>query len=299
MINYIINVILYLYFPFTLLAMIYYIIVYESKQLTFLKMIVSELPVAQLSEDETFHEYKKGSNPRYSLFYLPIGIYKIYFLTWTKDKKFHFLKILSLKKLCDKKIEEKESRLQSVCNDSYEKYSTSNETEKKFHIELLQDQCKELQDREKVAQFKAGFYLTSLVLIAGAIIKSINSADLIYQWNCYIQASFALIFLYIINVIILLFGFISVKKYKAERYSDFRNSEDKEKSYYTYWYKKFQRLQVYSTNDISFVLNIEKYLKLIVLWLVIFISLLVFKGEKQCYKNHIYQNMNLTYKIIK
>lgn len=276
MINYIINAILYLYFPFTLLVMIYYIIVYESKQLTFIKMIISELPVAQLSEDETFHEYLCGLNPRYSLFYLPLGIYKIYFLTWTKDKQYHLLKILSLKELSDKKIEEKEKRLQSISDNSYEEYTISNETEKKYHIELLQDQCKELQDREKVAQFKAGFYLTTLVLAITSIFKNIQDIDLIFQWSIYQQVAFGLIILYIINVVILLFGFVSVKSYKSEKYSDFRNSNKKEKLFYTYWYKKFQRLQVYTDRDITFILNIENYLKLIIIWSIIFIALLIF-----------------------
>lgn len=276
MINYIINAILYLYFPFTLLIMIYYIIVYESKQLTFIKMIISELPVAQLSEDETFHEYLCGLNPRYSLFYLPLGIYKIYFLTWTKNKQYHLLKILSLKELSDKKIEEKEKRLQSISDNSYEEYTISNETEKKYHIELLQDQCKELQDREKVAQFKAGFYLTTLVLAITSIFKNIQDINLIFQWSIYQQVAFGLIILYIINVVILLFGFVSVKSYKSEKYSDFRNSNKKEKLFYTYWYKKFQRLQVYTDRDITFILNIENYLKLIIIWSIIFIALLIF-----------------------
>jgi hypothetical protein len=297
MINYLINAILYLYFPFTLLAMIYYIIVYESKSLTFMKMIMSELPVAQLSEDNNFHEYIDSQDFRYSLFYFPIGIYKIYFLTWTRDKKFHFLKILSLKELCDKKIEEKENRLQSISENSYEKYNTSDK--KEYHIELLQDQCKELQDREKIAQFKAGFYLTTLVLAITSIFKNIHDTNLILNWSIYKQVIFGLIVLYIINVIILLFGFISVKGYKTERYSTFRDSSQEERLFYMYWYKKFQRLQVYTDRDISFILNIENYLKLIIVWSIIFMSLSIFQGEKQCYKNPIYQDMNSTCKIIK
>jgi len=299
MINYIINTILYLYFPFTLIAIIFYTIIYESKSLIYLKMIVSELPAGQLSQDDNFHEYINNSSRRFSLFYLPIGIYKIYFLTWTRDKKFHFLKILSLKELSDKKIEEKENRLQSISENSYGKYSISNEIEKKYHIELLQDQCKELQDREKIAQFKAGFYLTTLVLAITSIFKNIQDIHLIFQWSIYKQVAFSLIILYIVNVVILLFGFVSIKSYKSEKYSDFRDSNKKEKLFYTYWYKKFQRLQVYTDRDITFILNIENYLKLIIAWSIIFISLLIFEGEKQCYKSHIYQDMNLTCKIIK
>ncbi len=271
MINYLINIILYLYFPFTLLVMIYYIIVYESKKLTFLKMIISELPFAQLSEDNNFHEYLGGIDFRYSLLYFPFGTYKIYFLTWTRDRKFHFLKILSLKELYDKKIEEKENRLQSISSDSYEKFKASNNDEKKYHIELLQDHCKELQDREKVAHFKAGFYLTTLVLTITSMSKNIHNANIVLHWSIYKQMIFSLIVLYIINVIILLFAFVSVKGFRTEKYSDFRNSDEKEKLYYMYWYKKFQRLQVYTDRDITFILNIEKYLKLIVFWLAIFL----------------------------
>lgn len=299
MINYVINAILYLYFPFTLIGIIFYTIIYESKSLTFIKMIVSELPAGQLSEDDNFHEYVDGVNIRYSLFYVPVGIYKIYFLTWTRDEKFHLWKVSSLKDICNKKIDDKEKKLQSLSDKSYEEYSKSNTIEQKYHIELLQDQCKELQDREKVAQFKAGFYLTTLVLAITSISKNIHDANLILNWSIYKQVIFSLIVLYIMNVIILLFGFVSVKGYKIEKYSNFKNSNKKEKLFYIYWYKKFQRLQVYTDRDITFILNIENYLKLIIVWSMILISLLIFEGEKQCCKNPIYQDMNSTCKVIK
>jgi len=297
MISIALEVLLFLYVPFTLVAIIFYTVIYESKSLIYIKMIVSELPAGQLSQDENFHEYSSDSSRRFSIFYLPAGIYKFYFLTWTRDEKFHFLKILSLKQLCDKKIVEKENKLQSISDNSYAKYSASDE--KKYHIELLQDQCKELQDREKVAQFKAGFYLTTLVLAITSIFKNIQNVNIVLHWNIYQQVAFGLMVLYIVNVIILLFGFVSVKGYRKEKYSDFRESNQQEKLFYMYWYKKFQRLRVYTDRDVTFILNIENYLKLIILWSLIFISLLIFEGEKECCKSPIYQDMNLTYKVIK
>lgn len=279
MINSFINFILYLYAPLTLSAMVFYVIVYELKSMTLLKMIVSELPAGQLSQDENFHEYAGGSIIRYSLIYIPLGIYKFYFLTWTRENKFHLWKILSLNNICNGKIKIKEQKLEEITAKSYSEYLTSSETEKKQHIELLQEQCKDLQDREKVSQFKAGFYLTALALVIAAMADKIGDAHKILDWSFYQQLVLGLIALYVLNVLGLLFGFSSVKSYKSETYSDFRDSSEKEKKYYEYWYKKFQRLQVYTDREVSYIVNIEKFLKLIVVWSVIFTIILMIGGK--------------------
>lgn len=298
MINTFINIILYLYAPFTLMAIIFYTIIYESKSMTFLKMIVSEIPAGQLSEDENFHEYTGGSSLRYSIFYIPFGIYKIYFLTWTRERKFHLYEIISLQTICNIQIDKKEHKLEEITQKSYHKYATSNEVEKKQHIELLQEQCKDLQDREKVSQFKAGFYLTALALVIAAMADKIGDAHKILEWSLYQQIVFGLIALYVLNVLGLLFGFSSVKSYKSETYSDFRDSSEKEKKYYEYWYKKFQRLQIYTDREVSYIVNIEKFLKLIVVWSVIFTIILMIGGKEECTKNLSCQDMNLSCKIV-
>lgn len=297
MINTLINIILYLYAPLTLLAMIFYAVVYESKNMTFLKMIVSELPAGQLSEDENFHEYAGGASVRYSIFYFPFATYKIYFLTWTREKKFNLYEIISLQTICNTQIDKKEHKLKEITQKSYQKYAISNEDEKKQHIELLQEQCKDLQDREKVSQFKAGFYLTALALVIAAMADKIGDAHKILDWNLYQQIVFGLITLYVLNVLGLLFGFSSVKSYNSETYSDFRDSSEKEKKYYEYWYMKFQRLQVYTDREVSYIVNIEKFLKLIVIWSVIFTIILMIGGKEECGKNLSCQDMNLSCKI--
>lgn len=299
MINYLINIILYLYFPITLLLIIYYTVVYESKSTNLIKMIMSELPFAQLSEDSNFHEYSGGSDNRYSLLYFPLGTYKLYIFTWTSKKQFNLFKVISIKEICQAKIDEKENKLQEITTKSYIKYSTSTNDEKEQHIELLQEQCKDLQDREKVSQFKAGFYLTALALVIAAMADKIGDAHKILDWDYYLQVSFTLIGLYVLNTLSILFGFSSVKGYKSETYSEFRDSPEKQKKYYEYWYKKFQRLQVYTDRDVSYILNIEKYLKLIVLWSVIFTIILMLGGKEECNKDLSCQDMNLTCKIIK
>lgn len=277
MINYVINAILYLYFPFTLIAIIFYTIIYESKSLIYIKMIVSELPAGQLSQDDNFHEYTNDSYRRFSLFYLPIGIYKIYFLTWTRDRKFHFLKILSLKKLCDKKIEEKENRLQSISDNSYEKYTISNETEKQQHILLLQDLSKQMQEREKTVQFKAMFYITALAAILSVLVSKFDKIINILSLTTTEQVVIVLILLYILNALFLLLSFLSVGSYKSETYSHFRDSMDKDKLYYMYWYKQYQRLQKYTDRDVSYITNIEKYLKIITVWTITLALIILIK----------------------
>jgi len=278
MINNLIIGILYLYFPVTLTAMIFYAIIYGSKNNNIVKTIISELPIGQLSEDATFHEYTGNSPIRYSLFYFPLGIYKIYFLSWTKEK-ISLVKRISLIDICNRKIEAKERKLDNLVEYHYDNFTKCNENEKKINLEFLQDKCKEFQDREKVAQFKAGFYFTTLSLVIAIIIKNTDKVSKIGSWNFYEKAIFVLIVLYIINAFILLFSFVSVKGYKADMYSTFSNSKEKEKMFYSYWYKKFQRLQVYTDKEVSFIKNIEKYLKLIVIWSFAFALILII-GER-------------------
>jgi hypothetical protein len=278
MINNLIMVLLYLYFPVTLMAMIFYVIVYGAKDSNIIKTVISELPVGQLSEDANFHEYHGGSVMRYSLVYLPFGIYKIYLFTWTKDK-INFFHIISLPSICNRKIIIKESKLDKLSEYHYEQYMQSDDNEKKFSLEFLQDKCKEFQDREKVAQFKAGFYFTTLSLVIAIIIKNTDKLTNIMSWSIYEKSIFFLIVLYIINAFVLLFSFISVKSYIADKYSTFSSSKEKEKMFFSYWYNKFQRLSVYTTKDISFIKNIEKYLKLIIIWSFMFALILMAGGK--------------------
>lgn len=280
MINYLINIILYLYFPFTLIAIIYYTIVYESKGLTFVKMIVSELPIAQLSQDNNFHEYDGTKPHRFSVFYLPMGIYKIYFSTWTNEEKFHILKILSLKELCDKKIVSKERKLQGISCNSYDKYSSSNDIEKQQHLSLLKDLSMQMQEREKTVQFKAMFYITALAAILSVLVSKFDKIKCILSSSVYEQVVISFIVLYIINTLFLLLSFLSVRAYRSETYSDFRDSSDKDKLYYMYWYKQYQRLQVYTDRDVSYVSNIEKYLKIITAWTIALAIIILIEGIK-------------------
>jgi len=299
MISIAIEALLFLYFPFTLIVIIFYTIIYEPKSLIYIKMIVSELPAGQLSQDDNFHEYANNSSRRFSLFYLPIGIYKIYFFTWTRDKKFHFLKILSLKDIYNQQIQDKEDRLELITDKSFEEYSKSNNIEQKQHLALLQDLTKQMQETEKTAQFKAMFYITTLAAILSVLISKFNEIEKILILNTYEQVVIALIILYILNALFLLLSFLSVGGYKSETYSDFKNSKQKEKTYFEYWYKQYQRLQKYSERDVSFIANIEKYLKITTFWTIILALLFLLEGTEICNKNLTCQDMNLTCKIIK
>jgi len=278
-----INLLLYLYFPVTLSAIIFYALIYNAKDNNIIKIIVSELPIAQLSSDDNFHAYNEKLPKRYSLLYIPLGIYKFYFFSWTwsqeeKDKKFNFFKILSLDKICDKKIENKEKGLDESTDKNYERFKTCNKEDRELHIKILEDKCKEFENRKSVSQFKAGFYFTTLALVLTTIAKNINEVQHFSDWTFYKQITFILILLYIINAFMLLFSFISVKGFKADMYSTFARANEKEEMFYDYWYKKFQRLQVTTTKDVSFILNIEHYLKLIVTWSMIF-TLILMIGE--------------------
>jgi len=278
MINLIFFCILFI-FCYLLIAIIFYTLDDDN----FFKKILNELPISQLSSDANFHAYNEKSPKRYSLLYVPFGIYKLYLLTWTwsqekKDKEFSFLKIISLEKICDEKIDNKENKLNDLTNKNYERFKTCEKEDKELHIKFLEDKCKEFQNRKSVSQFKAGFYFTTLALVLTTIAKNINEVHHFLDWTIYKQITFILILLYIINAFMLLFSFISVKGFKADMYSTFARANEKEEMFYAYWYKKFQRLQVTTDKNVSFILNIEHYLKLIIIWSIIF-TLILMIGE--------------------
>ena len=102
---------------------------------------MSELPFAQLSEDSNFHEYNGGSDFRYSLLYFPLGTYKLYIFTWTSKKQFHFFKAISLKEICQAKIDEKEKNIENIdiINENDDVVSEEQIEEKESEIENLSD----------------------------------------------------------------------------------------------------------------------------------------------------------------
>ena len=245
----------------------------------FIKIIVNELPFTQFSTDENFHTYNTNMNTRYSVLYIPFGSYKFYFLTWGDTFSFKWFDILSLSKITNQKIDQKEKRLNDLAEKNYIRFKECTNDEKDLHIKLLEDKIKEQESRKSVAQFKAGFYFTGLLFILTTIIKNINEIHTFLDWLLYKQIVFSLICLYVMNVFILLFSFISVKGASSEKYTTFARSEEKEKAFYCYWYKKYQRLEVRTTRDVTFILNIEKYLRLIVTWSVILTFILII-GDK-------------------
>ena len=245
----------------------------------FIKNIINELPFIQFSTDNNFHTYRVDSDKRYSLFYLPFGTYKFYFLTWGDTFSWKFFDKISLSKITNKTIEEKENRLNDLAEKNYSRYNKSTEEEQELHIKILEDKCKEQESRKSVAQFKSGFYFTGLLFILTTVIKNISAIGSFWSWSLYQQIILSLIFLYIINIFLLLFSFISVKGSLSEKYTTFAYSDEKEKSFYIYWYKKHQRLDVRTTRDVSFIVNIEKYLKLIITWSIIFTLILIIGGK--------------------
>lgn len=259
--------------------MIFFIIeaYYKKGFLTFIKNIVNELPLTLFSTDKNFHSYQVNSDRRYSLFYLPFGSDKFYFLTWGDTFSWKFFDKISLSEMTNKKIEEKEERLSNLAEKNYSRYNVSEE--KELHIKLLEDKCKEQESRKSVAQFKSGFYFTGLLFILTTVIKNTSAINSFWTWSLYQQIILSLIFLYIINVFLLLFSFVSVKGFLSEKYTTFTRSDEKEKSFYIYWYKKYQRLEARTTRDITFIVNIERYLKLIVTWSTIFILILIIGGK--------------------
>ncbi len=255
MIDFILDAILYVYFSIILSLIIYHTVVYESILTNLIKMIISELPFAQPSEDHNFHEYNGGYDCRYSLLYFPLGIYKLYIFTWTSKKQFHFFKAISLKEICQAKIDENENKLEEITTKSYSKYSTSSSDEKEQHIELLKDLSTQMQEREKVAQFKAMFYITVLAAILSVVFSKYNELYKIMEFTLFEQFTIGVIAIYMSNAVFILLSFLSVGNYLSETYSDFRNSREKDKNYYAYWYKQRLLYNVY----IKILYKIQEY----------------------------------------
>lgn len=70
----------------------------------FIKTIINELPFAQFSTDKNFHTYNEELDTRYSVIYIPFGIYKFYFLTWGDTFDFNFFNKISLSDITNQTI---------------------------------------------------------------------------------------------------------------------------------------------------------------------------------------------------
>lgn len=259
-----------IYFPVTLGIMIIYALIYENKHpfANLMQMIVSELPLMQVSQDIYFHECKDNySERRYSLLYFPLWTYKIYFFTYTKSQKFQFYHSLSFGQIYEKRQDNLEKTLPTKMNLSWEKIDYNNQRILDNNFKFLKERCLEFKDIQNTAKLKGAFYITIIAAIISAFIGQINQIKCLITYHFEIKIVISLLFLYFINITVLLLNFMGIKSFIQEKYSDFRDEfHSSDKGLYNYWYMNFLRLAIVSNRDTSYILNVEKYIKLFLLW---------------------------------
>lgn len=161
-----------------------------------------------------------------------------------------------------KEINDKKNKLPQIEEMNLNKFNAETQKEdKELYIKVLEDKINEFEKIEDTAKLKRAFYIAIVAGIISATIGNIHKVKEVFDYNFFIIAIFIMLLIFFTNMVILLFQFDSVRGYYSGMYSEFREESKKEKAYFLYLYRKMKWVQLYSNQDVSYILNIEDYIK--------------------------------------
>lgn len=227
------------------------------------KYIFSDIPFLQISDDSNFHtvETKKPLlTYRFSLFFIPFGQYKIYFVTY--KEKFKWISILSFEEIMQDKFVKTVAKMAQDYN--YIAAKLLNEPrDKKNSIEILKDNITLYSNIKNITMTKSTIYIALLAVIITLLLTkdtSINGLLTIYsQDNIYVKILFSYWLLMLANFLIFNLQLISVHNTHRETFDDFISKLNMDEV--KYFYKNNCLDAFYSRKLVSYMRNIEIYLK--------------------------------------
>lgn len=238
------------------------------------KYIFSDVPFLQISDDSNFHtvESKKTlSKYRFSLFFIPFGQYKIYFVTY--KEKFKWISILSFEEIMQDRFVKTETKMKQ----DYNHISTNllnTPDDKKNSIEILKDNITLYNNIKNITMTKSTIYVALLAAIFTMLSTQntfFNDLLKIYEVDSIVVKFLFTYWLVIFfNFSIFNIQLISVHNIHRETYDDFVNKLSMDEVKYFYNNNCFDAF--YSRKLVSYMRNIELYLKRIfVLGIIFFI----------------------------
>lgn len=253
---------------------------------------LSMSPVISITMDQNFHgipfnNNKPYNNFRYSLISFGYGAIKIYIITYKKDNGFAFLKILKLSEIV--KLPSEEEILQKIV--AYRNHIADKEPNV---IDIEIDFLKyKIDDEEKVKDLsnsKINNYSAIVMVLIPLMLSSGLKFVLDLNNKLLIIIGFAMLY-NLINVIAYIFDFYKVKSFSRSTFKDLKESQDHNKklaeSYYEDWYS----IRAEAPFFVSYVKNVEKYIKISMIFMIFFIIFSNFHFTKPLYKAPLNKNV--------
>ena len=246
----------------------------------------SHSPVFSLSNDEKFATLeveqilKKEAHLRISLINIMLGDRIIYFISFDiKEKKIkpcHFLRLKSMKHfvLTEKDINEKQ-----------EKFRKHIKGLKKEDLEIEKEKlCYHIQNEEKridTSINKLNIYTTIILTVLPLVLAMLDMKKILTLSIPILIGIFFMIYA-LINICAYIFGAISVQGIHKSTFKDLREKRDKSKEILIQYQYDWQYLIRKSDLFVSFVLNLQEWVELVlVLAVVVSVSIPYSKSKSQ------------------
>lgn len=249
------------YTVLTILYIILILFIYELNHpisIFIKRYIISDIPFLQISDDSNFHTMEKNTNIhkcRYSLFFIPFGQFKFYFIT-IYNKKFEWAKVLSYEEVTKSRFDSLKIEVELECDSLHH---LNKEAER---ILILQDEIHSYKETKNLASIKGTFYITILAAMVSVLFTQINNLKSIYSElgnHVILQIIFWYVVILFINFILINIHFISVKGFYRETYDDYISDEIGYNEM-KYFYKNMKWYGFQSWKNVGYVKNIEFYL---------------------------------------
>lgn len=233
----------------------------------------SYFPILSLTDDNNFgtNELNKDASYRLSLINLFLGNIAIYVITYNiSNKKFSFFKRLKmedcagLKLCCD--LENITEKSQQYMKEHLESLNDNDLSIEKDFIKYLDD--RQLR-RIEISERKIGAY-TAIILAVIPLIIAFFDINSFLQY-CLLEKICLLIIAYcVVNITIFVFNSMKVQGVSLSCFSDLRNSTNKKKMSVKQYYYDWQMHSGKANVSVSYVKNIEDWIRICVVCLVLF-----------------------------
>ncbi|MDU1604718.1 MAG: hypothetical protein E6845_17310 [Clostridium sp.] len=236
----------------------------------YIMFLISYSPIFCLSDDKNFGSNEDGikdfiSRIRLSLLSLNLGAYKYYFISIKKNNGFKFIHVINLEKYFV--ISDVENNRLRLLQANYLNTAVNLDNDKEFLSYLLSNE----NGRQNVAFSKINIYSGIMLALVPLLLIFFKLETLLKAAVLVKILTFILVYL-MLNVICLIFQFSKVSEMSREKYSDLKQSSDKEKSLIKAYYLDWQHLKKEADSAVSFVKNIEKYIKGLILLSILIVS---------------------------
>lgn len=254
--------------------------------------ILSYSPIICLSDDNQFGTNTNGiehffNRIRFSLLSFNYGKYILYFISFKKGEGVKIVHLLNLEDYY--KFSESDKNRVSNNQDVYLSQNSNTEVDKEFLNYLYENE----NNRKNTSYNKINTYTTIILAIIPLIL-------LFFKKEMFLNASLVMkiligILLYILlNITVFILQSNKVKGNERARYSEIKTSSNKSRAMIKAYYMDWQNIKRESDMIVSFVANIEVYIKGAIIVSVLIAILNVTGVANLFQKNVIYDSINET-----